>query len=166
MTSRWLILSSSCIALLSGCVLHTPYKVIRYSIDTNTERHLSAQVEAYDHLPLKPVRMKLMRWGYNVGPLPSATGTCGLGTGHFKGDCESGECEPVMMMDGAMSPSMIAPEAPTNQPSVPPLAPAAELGAFRNGNGSGVRQAGYRGGSAVAPRASQAAWIFGGPPGR
>lgn len=166
MTSRWLLLSSSCLALLSGCVLHTPYKVLRWSVNYNSERCVNAQVESYDHLPLKPPRIKLMRWGYNVGPLPSGTGTCGLGTGHCKGDCkgdcESGECEPGMMMDGPMpAPTMIVPEAPVMQPVVPPPAPAAELG--RRAQDAGVRQVGYRVESTAAARASNAAWMFGGP---
>lgn len=165
MVSRSLLLSSSCLALLSGCVLHTPYKVLRCSVNYNSERHINAQVESYDHLPLKPPRIKLMRWGYNVGPLPSGTGTCGLGTGRCKGDCDSGECEPVMIMDGPMpAPTMVVPEAPMMQPVVPPPAPAAEHGA--QGNEVGVRQVGFRAESAASNRASNTAWMFGRQAGR
>jgi hypothetical protein len=163
MSSRSLLLSSSCLVLLAGCALHTPYKVLRYNVDYNTERHLSAQVESYDHLPLKPVRVKLMRFGYNVGPLPSGTGTLGIGTGRYTSCDKHDDCEPVMMMDGSvMPPPVIAPPMPADQPLLPPPAPPAEVGA--RWNDLSVRQAGYRRGN--VNQASQAAWIFGAPSAR
>jgi hypothetical protein len=154
--------------LLSGCVLHSPYKVVRYSVDFNTERQVNAQVEAYDHLPLKPTRIKLMRWGYNVGALPSGTGTLGWGTGRCKHRGKTGECEPEMMMimEGptplpAPEPTTVVPKSPALQPLVPPPAPPADVGV--RWNDTSVRQAAYRGVSPATNRASQAAWMFGAP---
>jgi hypothetical protein len=68
--------------LLSGCAIHTPYEVVRYWADWNTERHVNCQCEVFDHLPPKTARVKLMRWGYNVGPPGDVAGrTFPLGQG-------------------------------------------------------------------------------------
>jgi len=116
-------------------VIHTTTLVHRYSLDYNTERRMNVQVESLDHLPVKPVRMKLMRWGYNVGPFPSATGTAGLGTGRYlpsshskSAECEPGMCDPVMMdgMNGGLP--VPNPVPPASAPLMPPPAPAADLG--------------------------------------
>jgi len=58
-------------SLLPGCAIYDPYQVWRFHADFNTERSFSAQWLAYDHLPPKRVRMRLMKWGYNVGPSPA-----------------------------------------------------------------------------------------------
>ncbi len=59
--------------ILPGCAVYDPYRVWRFSFDYNTERALSAQMGVYDHLPPKPVKFRLIRWAYNVGPSPDRT---------------------------------------------------------------------------------------------
>ncbi len=163
----WIV---SCCLCLTGCVLHTPAKVIRWTFDYNSERHLNAQVEEFDHLPLKPTRIKLMRWGYNVGPYPSGTGTLGLGTGqylpaygHGSGDseCEGENCECNEVI--APAPEM-APLAPPQL--VPPPAPAAELG--QRSSSTTVQPAGHQVLRASVPNQRQrpnAGWMFAPPSG-
>lgn len=67
---RRVLLLWGALLLLPGCAIYDPYQVWRFHADFNTERGLSAQWMAYDHLPPKRVRMRLMKWGYNVGPSP------------------------------------------------------------------------------------------------
>jgi hypothetical protein len=155
MPARSLLLSSSCLVLLTGCALHTPYQVLYGTIDYNTERHLSAQVSSYDHLPLKPIRVKLMRFGYNVGPLPSGTG---LGTGCHKSWKHSDGCETEPMIVGYVPPTTIVPAAPAANPAVPP-APPAQIPAASLG--PDVRAAAHP--VENASRAASAAWLFGAP---
>ena len=40
----------------SGCVIYTPFEVVRFWADYNTERACNAQVECFDHLPPKTPR--------------------------------------------------------------------------------------------------------------
>lgn len=54
--------------LFSGCAIYTPYQVFRFTADYNTERRPSFQTEVFEHLPPRPVRVRLNRWAYNVGP--------------------------------------------------------------------------------------------------
>jgi hypothetical protein len=58
-----LVLSASA----SGCAIYDPWQVWRYHVDYNSERQWSAQISFSDHLPPPPVRVKMIRWGYNVG---------------------------------------------------------------------------------------------------
>lgn len=66
---RWLVWGLL-LCGLPGCAVYDPYRVWRFGADYNTERQLSAQVGEYDHLPPRPVPVRLMKWGYNVGPSP------------------------------------------------------------------------------------------------
>ncbi len=60
--------------LLSGCAIYDPHQVWRFQANYNTERALSVQWTGYDHLPPKTIRMRLLKWGYNVGPSPTRMG--------------------------------------------------------------------------------------------
>ncbi|HTN02681.1 MAG TPA: hypothetical protein VL132_12410 [Planctomycetaceae bacterium] len=64
---------------LSGCAFYRPYEVVRVWGDWNTERQLNFQVENFNHLPLKPVRVRLAKWAYNPGaagtPVPPRSGS-------------------------------------------------------------------------------------------
>lgn len=67
---RWwraAVLGIGLIGSLSGCAFYRPYEVVRVWGDWNTERQLNFQVTHYDHLPLKPVRVRLATWAYNPG---------------------------------------------------------------------------------------------------
>jgi len=54
----------------SGCAIYTPFQVFRFTADYNTERRCSLQAEVFEHLPPRPVRVRMNRWAYNVGPQP------------------------------------------------------------------------------------------------
>jgi hypothetical protein len=58
----------------TGCAVYTPTQVHRWGFDYNTERQLAGYVATYDHLPPRPVRMRLTKWAYNVGPSQSTAG--------------------------------------------------------------------------------------------
>lgn len=59
-------------ASLSGCAVFTPYQIFRFTADYNTERRMSFQAEVFDHLPPYPVRVRMNKWAYNVGPQPTS----------------------------------------------------------------------------------------------
>jgi hypothetical protein len=118
-------------SLVSGCVVYTPFEVCRYWADWNTERHVNAQCESFDHLPPKPARVRLMRWGYNVGPTPNPLGMSRFGSGWFGMGLpcrlrSADDCPPEGASGG--SPAMLPSGPPTNPSSspVPPPAPPAE----------------------------------------
>lgn len=56
-----------------GCAIDTPSQVFRFTADYNTERRFSVQGEVFEHLPSHPVRVRLNRWAYNVGPQVSTS---------------------------------------------------------------------------------------------
>lgn len=58
---------------LPGCAVYTPYQVFRFTGDYNTERRISVQGEVFEHLPSRPVRVRLNQWAYNVGPQTSTS---------------------------------------------------------------------------------------------
>lgn len=64
---RAAVLSIGLLGPLSGCAFYRPYEVVRVWGDWNTERQLNFQVENFNHLPLKPVRVRLATWAYNPG---------------------------------------------------------------------------------------------------
>lgn len=128
---------SACLVLLSfsGCAIHTPFEVTRFWADYNTERQCNAQVEAFDHLPPHTARIKLMRWGYNVGPdYYSGTGTWGIGTGVwaerllFWRRTERFDGPTDMPVNGSSPPTPTSPSdpGPEAMPALPPPAPPAE----------------------------------------
>lgn len=65
-------LATFALLIFSGCAIYTPYAVERHKFDWNTERQINCQIEKFDHLPPKVIRVRLMRWGYNIG----AAGEC------------------------------------------------------------------------------------------
>lgn len=64
---RAAVLSIGFLGPLSGCAFYRPYEVVRMWGDWNTERQCNFQVTHYNHLPLKPVRVRLATWAYNPG---------------------------------------------------------------------------------------------------
>jgi hypothetical protein len=94
---------------LSGCAVFDPYQVWRYHADYNSERAFSAQMVFYDHLPPKPVRTRLVQWGYNVPPIgPPAYVT--------------------LPTEGSTAPGPHLPAAPVPPlPAMIPLAPPTDL---------------------------------------
>lgn len=73
------MLTIGLIGPLSGCAFYKPYEVVRIWGDWNTERQCNFQVENFNHLPLKPVRVRLAAWAYNPGapgtPVPPRPGS-------------------------------------------------------------------------------------------
>lgn len=67
----WTIGCVAGVLLFSGCAIYTPYQVFRFTADYNTDRRPSLQAEVYEHVPPRPVRVRLNRWAYNVGPQPT-----------------------------------------------------------------------------------------------
>ncbi len=118
----------------SGCALHTPHEVVRCWADYNTERQINAQVEVFDHLPPKTARVKLMRWGYNLGPeCQLGTGTMGIGTGiwaeriMFWNRADSADEFTTGSMESIsppLPPGSFPPPASPNSNALPPLPPA------------------------------------------
>lgn len=176
---------STCLTLLgfSGCALHTPHEVVRCWADYNTERHLNAQVEVFDHLPPKTARVKLMRWGYNLGPeCQSGTGTMGIGTGIWaerimfwnRADTKDDSIEGISPpLPPGSFPSPASPSS-TGLPPLPPAPPMETQGSPPDplgGNLTTARPArqiatvGYQTSiEPAAPRAANAAWMFTPPP--
>lgn len=120
-------LASAMLLGISGCAIYSPFDMKRYGFDWNSERHLNAQVEMFDHLPPKPLRVKLMRWGYNIGP----SGDCPVpAPGGWQGRVFSapGRNGPRAMWNEMPPPQAIPPEFPTvpqrPMPLIPPAPPA------------------------------------------
>ncbi len=169
----------------SGCAIHTPYKVVRYWADYNTEREWNAQVEIFDHLPPKTARVKVARWGYNVGgDCPSGTGTFGIGTGiweerfsklfFWRRWTSSTVSEEVILIEPPIPPGEPPPDL---NPGPPPPAPPAEPPSTQSdeplmpippktsavgSNSKKVAQVGYQTPKVTTRRApvNDAAWIF------
>ncbi len=57
----------------AGCAICTPSQVFRFTADYNTERRMSMQGEVFEYLPSHPVRVRLNKWAYNVGPQVSTS---------------------------------------------------------------------------------------------
>ena len=122
----------------SGCVIYTPFEVVRFWADYNTERACNAQVECFDHLPPKTPRVRLMRWGYNIGPTNTMPpkGTLGLGTGAWEDRLFfwrkfGGKNCPEYPTDNCPIPEAASRGMPADSvPRLPPPAPAAEASDF------------------------------------
>jgi len=165
--------------LLCGCAHRSQWEVKRWCADWNSERECNAQVESFDHLPPKPTRVRLMRWGYNVGPADCIVvpeektrfrtwlGGFMPWTGLGNGVETTSEIVPGSTTITPSTPERVAPP-PESVPQLPPPAPPAEpppdpdYGPQAKPMASldaVVRQAGYRG--AIPPRqASTPTWIF------
>jgi hypothetical protein len=138
---------------LPGCAIYDPWQVWRYHVDYNTERQCAAQIVFYDHLPPKLVRVRLMQWGYNVGPgAPAAP----------------------MMLPADAGPALAPPPAAPNpaSPSTIPPAPPADLlersrpPAFTPNSSEEPEPPTPVGPTATRPpiqRTAHATWIFSGP---
>lgn len=121
---------SACLVLLglSGCAIYTPYAVERHWFDWNTERQLNCQIEKFDHLPPKVIRVRLMRWGYNIGaagecprPVDRGWGSRVFGTPGMNGPRAMwNEVPPTDFAPETMNPP--APAEPL--PLIPPAPPA------------------------------------------
>lgn len=178
-----LLLLAVLLPSLSGCVIYTPFEVVRFWADYNTERMCNAQVESFDHLPPKTARVRLMRWGYNVGPTSvPPKGTLGLGTGvweeklMFWRKFGAKNCPTYPPADGSLTPTSTP--TPTAQPpaeaapTLPPPAPPAdelEQGPPPAPNSettlrprAGVQVAGYQGNAASrgAQPVLNSNWVF------
>lgn len=135
---RWLW---SVLALqLSGCAIYTPFEVVRFWADCNTERLCNAQVEVFDHLPPKTARVRLMRWGYNIGPANvPPKGTLGIGTGiweerlMFWRKFRAKDCPTYPAENPAIAPTPTSELPPDSIPVLPPPAPPAEDQEFEQG---------------------------------
>ena len=121
----------------SGCAIYTPFEVVRFWADYNTERACNAQVETFDHLPPKTARVRLMRWGYNVGPTNVVPkGTLGLGTGtwydhlFFWKHLGAKDCPEYPTQDASPLSNLSSSIPPESAPRLPPPAPAAESSDF------------------------------------
>jgi hypothetical protein len=122
---------------MSGCAIYTPFEVVRFWADYNSERMCNAQVEVFDHLPPKTARVRLMRWGYNIGPTNvPPKGTLGIGTGIWEErlmfwrkfgakDCPTYPPENAAIAP-TTSPTPISEPPADSIPVLPPPAPPAE----------------------------------------
>lgn len=157
---------------ISGCAIHNPHEVHRYWLDFNTERKGNAQIESFHHLPPKPVAVKMMRWGYNVGPANcSNVGTLGWGT--RTNEFPEGEAVPYGDGPWMETPQgTIPPLSPGEQLPVPPPAPPVNdlLGsrATSPSRERGVSVVGYQRPAAAGPATARSpaenpAWLFATP---
>jgi hypothetical protein len=171
-----------CCLLLSGCAIHTPYAVVRYWADYNTERECAAEVDIYELLPSKPVWVRLMQWNYNVGPVASVKPAPVAGGKHRARRAarkNRGETEYVVNgpdyppAPGSKTEPMLIPMPERTQPqdsggshfgdspTVPPLVPPPEPDSLEGLSPSGPStQASPEANGRF--RVSQAAWLFSG----
>lgn len=161
----------------SGCAFYTPYQVFRITPDYNTERRLSLQAEVFDHLPPRPLRVRMDKWAYNVGPQPTTA------TIPIPGDAPVAPPPvPVIGPGPALVPSMSPEQVPGNDdllddakpPALPPAPPqpridlqsdqpnSGRLGPSARANGA-VRGASYEVPRTTTPTkpAPAGAWLFG-----
>lgn len=163
------------VATLSGCTIYDPYRVMRLSVDFNTERALSAQAECLDHLPPRIVRLRLMKWGYNVGPaaLPPEVATTAPVPGNSTAPAAPPATDPMPLVP---PPSPAAPPAEVDQDllerSQPPVMP--KVGAPQDESPlspvgptaqapSALRPAGLQTPGGTRRSTATAAWLFAPP---
>lgn len=139
------------LAICPGCAMYSPTQIWRYNFDYNTERALSAQWTGYDHLPPKPVRMRITKWAYNVGPSPIR--------GDYEIPAESPVAPvvapPVGVLPGATQDLLDQARPPTLLPT-PPLPPQP------SGLPSQPMVEPYGPTAAQPSRVTHASWVFSG----
>ncbi|HUQ70798.1 MAG TPA: hypothetical protein VM165_14810 [Planctomycetaceae bacterium] len=152
-------LAAAACVTASGCALYTPVKVWRWTFDYNTEREFGFQVEAYDHLPPRPIRMRMTKWAYNVGPSPSP-GMMFIPEGAPMTPQDS----PAPTLPPAPAPDQLDNARPPALPPEPastltPLTPRSGPSAFRSRN---MRSISYQNSVAPDPNPTPAtaAWLF------
>ena len=175
MMRTWL-LWMTCLAPLAfgGCAIYTPFETKRYWVDYNTERQHNAQIEIFDHLPPKTVRVKMYQWGYNIGPAP----TSGVSTwGKIKaailprhGESYGAPAGETVWVEAVPSdPMPVTPDV--TLPPIPPAAPPVENPAIPPGVLPGapsaarpalIAPAGYQSAGTTGQQASPASatWLF------
>jgi hypothetical protein len=177
--SRRLRASGVAFALLfiGGCTSISPFEAKRWWADWNTERHCNAQVECFDHLPPTEMRVRLMRSGYNVGPLacpavapkwytpdfwfgPYAPSAVIGGTTSFTTETRPGDWNPAPAAETSPESTPLIPPAPPMEPTKrseeqgPQINPTGEVG-------PGVTSASYEVPSiSNARRRGNASWMF------
>jgi len=160
---RWLCWAALACLGSSGCAVYDPYRVWRFGFDFNTERQLAGYVATYEHLPPRPVRMRLTKWAYNVGPSQT---TAGL---YIPADATTQPAVPPPdgvppgsgddLLEQAQPPTILPDLPPVPSPSAAPqFAPDRQPGptAARPGR---VRSASYT----TTPADPSAAWLFATP---
>jgi hypothetical protein len=147
---------------LSGCAVYDPFQVWRFTADYNTQRCYSAQATYYDHLPPKNVRVRMVQWGYNVGPNGPAIAF------PIPSDAQT---TPVLPPPAPPAPAMIPVAPPADDDlldrSQPPEFPTAPLPDRSSAPGptaegeTGIERSAYT--TAPARRITSRAWLFSGP---